>query len=486
MPVLRPHARPARQPRRLRPRGARPPATSQVDAPPHRRGRRHRARRGVPRGARRQGRRAPLRQRAVPARRGARRGRARPVGPARSLVYEVDLPARCSRSATRRSTRSWPRTSGASFATAAGITLHVDLARGPQHPPHHRGHVQGRGPLPARRGAGRGRRRPVHQGRAVTADAADRGARLRHRQPALGPEGAAARRCRRPPHRRPGPDRATPTRVVLPGVGRLRCAAWRRCAAPGSSRWRTTPSSDGRAVPRASASACRCCSRAARRRPACAGLGDPARHRAPAPRRREAPADAVEPARASRRPATLLAGLAPTRRGCTSCTRYAADDRRRRRRRPRATTAARSPPRSSGATCGPRSSTPRSRAAPASRCCGNFVERALGRPCAALMELYPAIDLRGGRGRAPHQGDYDRETRLRRRPRRGRRGPSPPPARRGSTSSTSTPPAPASRSTEPSIARHRRGGRRAGADRRRRAQRSTRPPRWPTPAWPGS
>ncbi len=79
--VLRPHARPARAPRRVRPhrRGAGRPARRR---PPHGRGRRHRARRVLPRGAGRQGGRAPVRQRGVPARRGAGRGGARPVGPA--------------------------------------------------------------------------------------------------------------------------------------------------------------------------------------------------------------------------------------------------------------------------------------------------------------------------------------------------------------------------------------------------------------------
>ena len=36
-----------------------------------------------------------------------------------------------------------------------------------QHPPRHRGRVQGRGPLPPRRRPRRGRRRPLHQGRPV-------------------------------------------------------------------------------------------------------------------------------------------------------------------------------------------------------------------------------------------------------------------------------------------------------------------------------
>ena len=77
--------------------------------PPHGRGRRDHARRGVRRGARRQGRRAPLRQRPVPARRGARRGRPRPVRPAVRGVGRRRCPRAC-RSATRRSIRSSPST----------------------------------------------------------------------------------------------------------------------------------------------------------------------------------------------------------------------------------------------------------------------------------------------------------------------------------------------------------------------------------------
>ena len=44
------------------------------------------------------------------------------------VVYDVAVPARCFRSATRRSTRSSPSTSSQSFATAAAITLHVHEA----------------------------------------------------------------------------------------------------------------------------------------------------------------------------------------------------------------------------------------------------------------------------------------------------------------------------------------------------------------------
>ena len=59
------------------------------------------------------------------------------------------------------------------FATSAGMTLHVRLRTGQEHPPHRGGVVQGGGPGPARRGAGRGRRHPLHQGDLVMAPAPD-------------------------------------------------------------------------------------------------------------------------------------------------------------------------------------------------------------------------------------------------------------------------------------------------------------------------
>ncbi len=54
------------------------------------------------------------------------------------------------------------------FATAAGITLHIRLRIGQEHPPHRRGLVQGGGPGPAGRRPPRGRRHPLHQGHVVT------------------------------------------------------------------------------------------------------------------------------------------------------------------------------------------------------------------------------------------------------------------------------------------------------------------------------
>ncbi len=246
--VLRPHARSARASRRLRPRRegrGRPPHRQ----PPHRRGRGDRARRGD------QARRSATRQGCG----------ASPAAATRSTR----------RSSTWRSTSRAARTSCGrcempeaiplgtppfdpqlaehavtSLAMAAGITLHVDARAGPQRAPHHRGDLQGPRPHPARRGAGGGHRRALDEGRPVTASrraaraAAGRRARLRHRQPPLGPEGAGegGRRC--PPHRRPRPH---PRRggVVLPGVGAFG-ACMERSATPGSTTIAIEASSRGR------------------------------------------------------------------------------------------------------------------------------------------------------------------------------------------------------------------------------------------------
>ena len=50
------------------------------------------------------------------------------------------------------------------LVTSAGITLHLRMVSGPQHPPHPGGVLQGRGPGLARRRAGRGRRGAVDEG----------------------------------------------------------------------------------------------------------------------------------------------------------------------------------------------------------------------------------------------------------------------------------------------------------------------------------
>ena len=180
----------------------------------------------------------------------------------------------------------------------------------------------------------------------------------------------------------------------------------------------------------------------------------PARHRAPAARRREAAADAVEPAR--RAPASPACSPgSTTRRGSTSCTPSPPRRRPRRRGHLRLRRPGGGRRRARG-TCGPPSSTPRSRARTGLAILGQLRRPAPPRPrpaaAGAVMELYPAIDLRDGRCVRLYQGDYDRETVYGDDP----VAPGPavrrPTARRGSTSSTSTPPAPASPSTATSSA----------------------------------
>ena len=163
--VLRPHARPARPPRRVRP-ASRPPATSQVDG--------HHTVEDVgillgevfARGARRQGRRPPVRQRAC-SRSTRRWSRSRSTCRAGRSSSTTCPSARCCRWATRRSTRRWPSTSGSRSPPrpASRCTCAKRAGRNTHHVVE--ASVQGRGPLPARRRAGRGRRRAVHQGLAV-------------------------------------------------------------------------------------------------------------------------------------------------------------------------------------------------------------------------------------------------------------------------------------------------------------------------------
>ena len=157
------------------------------------------------------------------------------------------------------------------------------------------------------------------------------------------------------------------------------------------------------------------------------------------PERREAPADAVERARRVGEPRRCSPAW-PTRPWVYFVHSYAAEADRRRRRHVRL----RRPGRGRGrarATCGPRSSTPRSRAPTGLRSSRNFVDAVARRPDGPLPGHRPA----GRPVRAPAPGRLRPGDRLRRRP--GRRGhaASPTPARRGSTWSTSTRPAPASR-----------------------------------------
>ena len=157
-PVLRPHARAARQARGLRPDAS--TATGDLEVDLH-----HTVEDvGIVLGnALREAlgdkaRRAPLRERARAARRSARAGRARPVGPAvprlrRRPGRGVD---RHVRSAARRGVLEGLR------RRRAGHVAHAQRV-GQERPPRDRGVVQGRRARVARRGAGRGRptcRRP--------------------------------------------------------------------------------------------------------------------------------------------------------------------------------------------------------------------------------------------------------------------------------------------------------------------------------------
>ena len=212
---------------------------------PHGRGRRDRRRRGVRRGARRQGRRPPVRERPVPARRGAV-DVALDLSGRPQVEWHVPMPEALPLGDPAFDPQLAEH-AVASFATAANITLHVELVRGRN--VHHiiEATFKGLAALVARRGARRRRRwRAVDQGCAVRAcrTAADRRARLRHRQPALGAEGARTRGGRRPPHRRPRPDRRRRRRRAARRGAFGACMDALRAA--GLERPRTTRSASGR------------------------------------------------------------------------------------------------------------------------------------------------------------------------------------------------------------------------------------------------
>ena len=280
--LLRPHAQPARQARRLRPDRAdqRRPGDRRA---PHDGGHRARAGRGVRAGARRQGGHPPVRQRDRADGRGAGAGRrstcpagrtwcttSRTLAPYIGPVYPTSM--------TRHILES--------FGHAARITLHVRCCGRPGRAPadaHHVVEAQFKAVARALREAvastRAAARRAVHQGRPVSERdprrsrcsgwpgcwSAARGrmhrqgasaeravalvgvlarggaggrplwllapggltderhgggrARLRLGQPALGRAGAGAGRRRRDRHRRPGRRRARPTGWWCPGVG---------------------------------------------------------------------------------------------------------------------------------------------------------------------------------------------------------------------------------------------------------------------------
>jgi hypothetical protein len=209
-----------------------------------------------------------------------------------------------SRSATRRSTRSSPSTlvarspprrrSRCTSSWCAGATSTTSSR------------PRSRGSPAALRDAVRveGRRRAVHQGRAVSAAAGgalvavlDYGiGNLRSAQKAL------ERRRRRPAHRRRRARSPTPTPSCCPASARS-ARAWRRCAATGLEDAGARRRGVGRPFLGICVGMQMLFDGSARRTPAPRARRDP-RHGAVDPAGGEAPADAVEPARAraARRP----------------------------------------------------------------------------------------------------------------------------------------------------------------------------------------
>ena len=320
--LLRPHGQPAGPPRRLRPRRG-GPRRPRGRRPPHRRGRGDHPGRGAGRGPGGQGR--------------ASAGSDRSPCPStrRWSRWRSTCPAGRSSPTTSSSPRTPPRSGSPpfdpqlaeefwrAFATAAGLTLHIQLRERQEHPPHPGGVVQGGGAGAAGRRPRRGRGHPLHQGDAVNGPDAVGG-------PVAGPSGdrpgdrrssttasATSARRRRPSSTwGPMPSWSTiptgpPTAdgVVLPGVGAFgRCAQALR--ASGLDRAAAVGRRAGRAVPR-DLRGLPAPLRGIRRGPAGTGLGDPRRH-GPAPARRgQASPDAVEPARSGDRgePPACCAGL---------------------------------------------------------------------------------------------------------------------------------------------------------------------------------
>ena len=312
-------------------------------------------------------------------------------------VYEVDLGADVLPLGTPPFDPHMAEQFFQSFATAAAHHAARAHARRSQHPSHPRGRVQGRGALPARRGADRGRRRAVDQGHALIA-VLDYGiGNLRSAEKALQRVGADARLVSSVD------DAAGAAGVVLPGVGNFgRCIEALR--AVGLDRVALDAVDGGHAVPRhlrrhadavrgvrgvAGRRRARC---AARRRPPAAGLG-------------EAAADAVERAARRRVPTARCSpgcGDVPWMYFLHSYAPEKSDD--------------------VVATCdygGPvvaaveRANVwatqfhPEKSGAAGLQLLRNFAGALRG---VALMDLYPAIDLRDGRCVRLHQGDFDRET----------------------------------------------------------------------------
>ena len=188
---------------------------------PHGRGRRDRARPGARRGARRPRRDHPLRPGDGADGRGARH-RASSTCPAGRCASSR---ASCPRERSRASTRDLAEEFFRAVAGAAKLTLHVQIEAGTN--AHHMVEAAFKAFARALRAAVEvdpdATGHPVHEGPAVIADP-----RLRHGQPALGREGARARRGRGRGHARRTTGSARPTASCCRAWARSR-RRWRPC-----------------------------------------------------------------------------------------------------------------------------------------------------------------------------------------------------------------------------------------------------------------